>query len=85
MTDTRERYHRIIREHLCVAPEQITDEARLVEDLGADSLDPIELGLAFEDAFEIVVTDEDMESFVTVKDGLDLVERLLAAKVVARG
>ncbi|WP_374139443.1 acyl carrier protein [Sphingomonas sp.] len=83
-TDTRTRYHRVIREHLGVAPEQITDEAEFADDLGADSLDMIELVAAFDDEFHLTISDDDAETVVTVKDGLDLVERLLGGEV-ARG
>lgn len=79
MTDTRERYHRIIREHLGVAADQITDDAEFAADLNADSLDMIELVAAFDDEFHITISDDAAEAVVTVKGGLDLVERLLAA------
>lgn len=79
MTPT-ERYHRVIREHLGVAAAQITDDAEFHTDLGADSLDMIELVAAFDDEFHITISDDDAEAVKTVKDGLDLVERLLGGE-----
>lgn len=79
MTPT-ERYHRVIREHLGVSAAQITDDAEFHTDLGADSLDMIKLVAAFDDEFHITISDDDAEAVKTVKDGLDLVERLLGGE-----
>ncbi|MFM9829704.1 MAG: acyl carrier protein [Sphingomonas sp.] len=81
--NTTERYYRVIREHLAVAPDKITDEAEFHADLGADSLDMGELAMFLEAEFHLDISDDEAAAVVTVKDGLDLVERLLAAKVVA--
>ena len=83
MTDTLSRYYRIIREHLGVAAEQITDDAEFADDLKADSLDMVELTMALEEEFEIEVADDEAAAVVTVKNGLDLVERLLAGQPAA--
>ena len=76
--DIRERYMRVIREHLGVAPEELTDDAEFAADLGADSLDMIELVVAFEDEFYgISISDYDAERVTTVRAGLQLIEDLL--------
>lgn len=65
---------RILREHLGVSDEQLTDDAHLADDLGADSLDPVELALAVEDEFSITVTDDETAACMTVGDWIKLVE-----------
>lgn len=74
---TTDRYRQVIREHLGVAPEQITDEANFADDLKADSLDIIELTMAIEEEFGLEIADDDAADVVTVKDGVNLIERLL--------
>lgn len=64
----------IIVEQLHVTPEKVTDSAHFVDDLGADSLDIVELVMAFEEAFEIDIPDEDAEKITTVKDAVDYIE-----------
>ena len=80
---TTERYHRIIREHLGVAAEQITNDAEFHADLKADSLDMIELTMAIEEEFHLEIADDDAAAVVIVKDGMDLVERVLGGSVSA--
>ena len=66
----------IIIEQLGVVDEsKITPEARFVEDLGADSLDNVELVMAFEERFEIIIADEDAEAIVTVQNAVDYLRR----------
>lgn len=60
----------IIVNELGVEPEKVTDEASFVEDLGADSLDIVELVMAFEEAFDIEIPDEDAEKLQTVGDAM---------------
>jgi len=60
----------IIVNELGVEPEKVTDEASFVEDLGADSLDIVELIMAFEEAFDIEIPDEDAEKLQTVGDAI---------------
>ncbi len=60
----------IIVNELGVEPEKVTDEASFVEDLGADSLDTVELVMAFEEAFDIEIPDEDAEKLQTVGDAM---------------
>ena len=64
----------IIVEQLGVNPEQVNPEAKFIEDLGADSLDTVELVMAFEEEFSIEVPDEDAEKLQTVGDVITYVE-----------
>ena len=65
---------RIIKEQLDVDEKDIKPEATFIEDLGADSLGLAELVLAFEEAFEIDIPDEDTEKIKTVQDAIDYVQ-----------
>lgn len=67
----------IIAEKLGVGEDKITPQASFVEDLGADSLDQVELIMAFEDAFDIEIPDEDAEKMRSVKDALDYLGKKL--------
>ena len=64
----------IIVEQLGVNPEQVTESASFIEDLGADSLDTVELVMALEDVFEIEIPDEDAEKILTVGKALDYIK-----------
>ena len=66
--ETFERIRTIIVEQLGVNPEQVTPTASFIEDLGADSLDTVELVMAFEEEFGVEVPDEDAEKLQTVGD-----------------
>jgi acyl carrier protein len=68
-----QRVKEIIADQLGVDKEKITPEARFVEDLGADSLDVVELIMAFEEEFGIEIPDEDAEKIATVKDVIDYI------------
>ena len=74
MAAVEERVKKIIAEQLGVEEEDITPEASFVDDLGADSLDTVELVMAFEEAFDIDIPDEDAEKIATVKDAVDYIE-----------
>ena len=63
-----QRVKEIIVEQLGVNPDQVTPEAKFIEDLGADSLDIVELVMALEEEFNIEISDEDAEKIRTVKD-----------------
>lgn len=65
-------------EHLGVEEEKVTEEARFVEDLGADSLDVIELVMAFEELFGVEITDDETDGIATVKQAIDLLETKVA-------
>jgi|TARA_B100000959_G_scaffold251828_1_gene281492 acyl carrier protein len=64
------RVREIIINELGVEPEKVTDDASFVEDLGADSLDTVELVMAFEEEFELDIPDEDAEKMKTVGDAV---------------
>ncbi len=66
----------LIAEKLCKKTEQITMTARLVEDLGADSLDVVELIMAFEDEFGVTLPDEDIAAMKTVGDIVTYINKL---------
>ncbi len=69
-----QRVSDIIVKELGVTPEQVTAEAKFIEDLGADSLDTVELVMAFEDEFDIQVPDEEAEKLLAVGDVTRYVE-----------
>ena len=66
----------IIVEQLNVTPEQVTNEAKFIDDLGADSLDTVELVMAFEEEFDIEVPDEEAEKLVCVNDITSYIEKV---------
>ena len=68
---SEERIKEIIVEQLGVDEGQITSEASFIDDLGADSLDTVELVMAFEEEFDIEIPDEDAEKIRTVRDVID--------------
>lgn len=70
----------IIVEQLHVTPEKVTDNAHFVDDLGADSLDIVELVMAFEEKFGLEIPDEDFQSLVTVGKAVEYLEKRLAEK-----
>ncbi len=74
MPDIRTRASRIVCEHLVVDAEKVTDEASFFDDLGADSLDTVELLMAFDEAFGIDIADEEWEPVKTFGDAVKLVE-----------
>ena len=69
-----ERVKKIIGEQLGVEEEEVTPEASFVEDLGADSLDTVELVMALEEEFGIEIPDEDAEKILTVGKALDYIK-----------
>ena len=73
MASVEERVKQIIVEQLGVDEAEVTANASFVDDLGADSLDTVELVMAFEEAFEIEIPDEDAEKIRTVKDAVDYI------------
>jgi acyl carrier protein len=73
MASVEERVKQIIVEQLGVDEGEVTPNASFVDDLGADSLDTVELVMAFEEAFEIEIPDEDAEKIRSVKDAVDYI------------
>jgi len=74
MASVEERVKQIIVEQLGVDEAEVTPTASFVDDLGADSLDTVELVMAFEENFGIEIPDEDAEKIATVKDAIDYIE-----------
>jgi acyl carrier protein len=72
--NVEERVKKIIAEQLGVEEEEITPESSFVEDLGADSLDTVELVMAFEEEFGIEIPDEDAEKILTVQNSVDYIK-----------
>ena len=70
MASTEERVQKIVAEQLGVEEDQVTSEASFMDDLGADSLDTVELVMALEEEFDIEISDEDAEKILTVKDAV---------------
>ena len=68
-----DKIKRIIAEKLSVDLEEVVPEASFVDDLGADSLDLVELIMSMEEEFEVDISDEDAEKLVTVKDAIDYI------------
>lgn len=73
-----ERIRSIIVDHLNVKPGQVTETASFVDDLGADSLDAVELLMAFEDEFDLIIADEDAEHCLIVGDAVKYITRATA-------
>jgi acyl carrier protein len=72
--DTFERVKKVIAEKLSVDEDRITPDARFIDDLGADSLDMVELTMALEDEFGISISDETAQGIVTVQDAVEFIE-----------
>jgi acyl carrier protein len=71
--NVEDKVKQIIVEQLGVDEGEVTPNASFVDDLGADSLDTVELVMAFEEAFDIEIPDEDAEKIKTVKDSIDYI------------
>jgi len=74
MADLFERVKNLIVEELAVDPDEVTIEASFIDDLGADSLDVVELVMALEEEFDIEIPDEDAEKIETVQDAINYLE-----------
>ena len=75
MASVEEKVKQIIVEQLGVDEAEVTSNASFVDDLGADSLDTVELVMAFEEAFDIEIPDEDAEKIKTVQDAVDYISK----------
>lgn len=73
---------KIIPERLCVDPCEVTDDARLVDDLGVDSLDAIDLVMEFEEEFDIEIQDDDYANIKTVGDAVNCVVKAAESRDV---
>ena len=74
MSSTQERVQRIVCEQLGVSEEEVTTTASFIDDLGADSLDTVELVMAFEEEFDCEIPDDAAEKIQTVKDAIDFLK-----------
>ena len=75
MSEVAEKVKKIIAEHLGIDDmERITENAKFIDDLGADSLDTVELVMAFEEAFDVEIPDEKAEAILTVGDAISHLE-----------
>lgn len=73
MSSIEERVKKIVVEQLGVSEEEVSESASFVEDLGADSLDTVELVMALEEEFECEIPDEEAEKITTVKEAIDYI------------
>lgn len=73
MSTIEERVKKIVAEQLGVKLEDVTNEASFVDDLGADSLDTVELVMALEEEFELEIPDEEAEKISTVQNAIDYI------------
>lgn len=73
MSNIAERVKKIVVEQLGVNEEEVTENASFVEDLGADSLDTVELVMALEEEFECEIPDEEAEKITTVQEAIDYI------------
>ena len=80
MSELADRIKTIISEQLMVDLVEVTDESSFVEDLGADSLDTVELIMEFEDEFAIEISDEDAEKISSVREAIAYLEKLVERK-----
>jgi len=74
MSDVAERVKKIVVEHLGVEADKVTQEASFIDDLGADSLDTVELVMAFEEEFGVEIPDDAAEKILTVKDAISYIQ-----------
>src|SRR3569833_954916 len=74
MSETADRVKKIVVEHLGVEPDKVTEDARFIDDLGADSLDIVELVMAFEEEFGVEIPNDAAEKITTVRDAIDYID-----------
>ena len=74
MSDIEEQVKKIVVEHLGIDESKVTPTARFIDDLGADSLDTVELVMAFEEKFNIEIPDDAAETILTVKNAIDFIK-----------
>ena len=74
MSDTTDRVKKIVVEHLGVEEDKVSGDASFIDDLGADSLDTVELVMAFEEEFGIEIPDDAAEKIATVKDAISFID-----------
>ena len=72
--DIKGKIQKIVADHLGIEQEKVTEESSFIDDLGADSLDTVELVMAFEEKFGIEIPDDAAETIITVKDAINFIE-----------
>jgi len=80
MLDIAGKIKTVIAEQLGVKPEEVTEQAKFVDDLGADSLDTVELVMALEEEYGVEIPDEDAEKLTTVGEAIKYIEEKAASK-----
>ena len=75
MSDVADRVKKIVIEHLGVEADKVEEKASFIDDLGADSLDTVELVMAFEDEFNVEIQDDAAETIQTVGDAISFLEK----------
>jgi acyl carrier protein len=75
MSETADRVKKIVVEHLGVEGDKVTEDASFIDDLGADSLDIVELVMAFEEEFGVEIPDDAAEKITTVRDAIDYIDQ----------
>ena len=80
MSSIEERVKKIVAEQLSVSADQVKAESSFVDDLGADSLDTVELVMALEEEFEADIPDEEAEKIATVQDAVDFIKANASAE-----
>ncbi|RFB81012.1 acyl carrier protein [Methylovirgula sp. 4M-Z18] len=75
MSDIADRVKKIVVEHLGVDADKVVDNANFIDDLGADSLDIVELVMAFEEEFGVEIPDDQAETITTVGDAIKFLEK----------
>jgi acyl carrier protein len=83
LSESKERVDRIVVEHLGIEADKVTEGASLTDDLGADSLDIVELVMAFEDEFKVEIEDDVVENMQTVGDCYRVVDERVVRKRAA--
>ena len=74
MSDVADRVKKIVLEHLGIDESKVVENASFIDDLGADSLDTVELVMAFEEEFSCEISDDEAEKILTIKDAIVFIE-----------
>ena len=75
--DLLKKIRAIVADKLSISEDQVTESASFIDDLGADSLDQVELIMAMEEEFNVSISDEDAEKIATVQDAIDYIQKAL--------
>ena len=74
MSNTEEKVKKIVVDHLGIEESKVTTDSKFIDDLGADSLDTVELVMAFEEKFGIEIPDDAAETIITVQNAIDFID-----------